>query len=110
VYCHLTVTLDHWNAAQSLAESWRQSAHRLLEQLDRSGEATIERRQQDRMLTAIRARGQQGVELRDLYRQMHVTAKIGRQVAQELVKAGLVVEVRSNGAEAYTAIEHLPTA
>lgn len=105
-----TVTLDHWTAAQSLAESWRQSAHRLLEQLDRSGEATIERRQQDRMLTAIRARGQQGVELRDLYRQMHVTAKIGRQVAQELVKAGLVVEVRSNGAEAYTAIEHLPTA
>ncbi|MBZ0278663.1 MAG: bifunctional DNA primase/polymerase [Anaerolineae bacterium] len=105
-----TVTLDHWNAAQSLAESWRGSAHRFLEQLHRSGEATIERRQQDRMLTAIRARGQQGVELRDLYRQMHVTAKVGRQVAQELVRAGLVVEVRSNGAEAYTAIEHLPTA
>lgn len=105
-----TVTIDHWNAAQSLAESWRGSAHRLLEQLDRSGEAVVERRQQDRMLTAIRTRGQQGAELRDLYRQMHVTAKIGRQVAQELVKAGLVVEVRSNGAEAYTAVEHLPTA
>jgi hypothetical protein len=28
-------------------------------------------------------------------------------VAQELVKAGLVVEARINGAEAYTAIEYL---
>jgi hypothetical protein len=102
-----TVTVDHWNAAQAVAEGWRQSAHRLLEQLDRSGEATIERRQQDRMLTAILAKGKQGIELRDLYRLMHITAKVGRQVAQELVKAGLVVEARINGAEAYTAIEYL---
>jgi predicted transcriptional regulator len=102
-----TVTVDHWQAAQALAEGWRASAHRLLEQLDRSGEATIERRQQERMLTAIRSKSSQGIELRDLYRQMHVTAKVGRQVAQELVKAGLVVEARINGAEAYIAIEHL---
>lgn len=102
-----TVTIDHWNAAQALAEGWRGSAHRLLEQLDRSGEATIERRQQERMLTVIRVKGGQGIELRDLYRQMHVTAKAGRQVAQELVKAGLVIEARINGAEAYIAIEHL---
>ena len=104
-----TVTIDHWNAAQALAEGWRASAHRLLEQLDRSGEATIERRQQERMLTVIRAKGSQGIELRDLYRQMHHTAKAGRQVAQELVKAGLVIEARINGAEAYNAIEHLST-
>jgi hypothetical protein len=102
-----TVTVDHRNAAQALAECWRQSAHHLLEQLDRSGEATIERRQQERMLNGIRAKEEQGIELRDLYRQMHVTAKVGRQVAQELVKAGLVVEARINGAEAYTAIEYL---
>ena len=93
-----------------MAESWRQSTHGLLEQLDRSGEATIERRQQDQMLTVIRASGNAGVELRDLYRKMHITAKVGRQVAQELVKAGLVVEVRMDGAEAYTAIEHRPSA
>src|SRR5690606_19181165 len=68
-----TGTVDHWHAAQALAEGWRGSAHRLLEQLDRSGEATIERRQQERMLNSIRAKGQQGIELRDLYRQMHVT-------------------------------------
>ena len=101
-----TVTVDHWKAAQGIADGWRVSAHRLLEQLDRSGEATIERRQQDRMLTVIRAKARQGCELRDLYRQMHITAKVGRQVAQELVKAGLVVEVRIDGAEAYVAIEY----
>jgi len=101
-----TVTADHWKTAQDIADKWRVSAHRLLEQLDRSGEATVERRQQDRMLTLIRAKGRQGCELRDLYRQMHITAKVGRQVAQELVKAGLVVEVRVDSAEAYTAIEY----
>jgi hypothetical protein len=31
------------------------------------------------MLTSIRAKGKQGVEPRDLYRQMHITAKVGRQ-------------------------------
>jgi hypothetical protein len=28
-----TVTVDHWNAGQAVAESWRQSAHGLLEQM-----------------------------------------------------------------------------
>jgi hypothetical protein len=104
-----TVTIDHWNAAQALAEGWRQSAHRLLEQIDRSGEAVQEKRHQDRMLTAIRESGKQGYMLRDLYRKMHLTAKAGRQIAQELVKAGLVVERRISGAEAYIAVEYIPT-
>ena len=104
-----TVTTDHWSAAQTLAEGWRESAHRLLEQLDRSGEAVQEKRHQDRMLTWIRESGQQGYTLRDLYRKMHLTAKAGRQIAQELVKAGLVVERRISGAEAYIAVEYIPT-
>ncbi len=104
-----TVTVDHWQAGQALAEGWRQSAHRLLEQLDRSGEAVQEKRYQDRMLTAIRESGHQGSTLRDLYRKLHLTAKAGRQIAQELVKAGLVVERRISGAEAYIAIEFVST-
>ena len=104
-----TVTSDHWQAGQALAEGWRQSAHRLLEQLDRSGEAVQEKRQQDRMLTAIRERGHEGYMLRDLYRKMHLPAKTGRQIAQELVKAGLAVERRISGAEAYVAVEFIPT-
>lgn len=102
-----TVTGEHWGAAQAICDGWRMSAHRLLEQLDKSGEATLERRQQDRMLTLIRAKGQEGCELRDLYRQMHITAKIGRQVAQELVRAGLVAHVSIDGAEGYAAFESI---
>ena len=45
-----TVTVEHWHAAQAICEGWRTSAHRLLEQLDKSGEAVIERRLQDRVL------------------------------------------------------------
>jgi hypothetical protein len=104
-----TVTADHWNAAQALAEDWRQSAHRLLEQLDHSGEAVQEKRQQDRMLTVIRENGVDGCTLRDLYRKLHLTTKVGRQTAQELVKANLIAERRINGAEAYLAVEYIPT-
>jgi len=103
-----TVTVEHWQAAQAITDGWRMSAQRLLDQLDKSGEATIERRQQDRMLSLIRAKGREACELRDLYRRMHVTAKSGRQIAQELVRAGLVVKIRIDGAEGYTAIEHIP--
>ncbi len=102
-----TVTIEHWYAAQAITDGWRAGAHRLLEQLDKSGEAVVERRQQDRMLTLIRATGRAGCELRDLYRQMHVTAKVGRQVAQELVRSGLVVQVSIDGAEGYAAIESI---
>lgn len=104
-----TVTVEHWHAAQAITDRWRTSAHRLLEQLDKSGEAVVERRQQDRMLTLIRAQGRAGCELRDLYRQMHVTAKVGRQVAQELVRSGLVAQVSIDGAEGYAAIESIHT-
>jgi hypothetical protein len=101
------VEMSHWHAAQSIAESWRQSAHRLLEQLDHSGEAMQEKRHQDRMLMIIREQGGMGCALRDLYRKLHLPAKIGRQTAQELVKAGLVVEIRINGAEGYIGAEYL---
>ena len=104
-----TVTVEHWRAAQAITDGWRASAHRLLEQLDKSGEAVIERRQQDRMLTLIRTKGRAGCELRDLYRQMHVTAKVGRQVAQELVRSGLVAQISIDGAEGYAAIESIHT-
>lgn len=104
-----TVTSEHWQAGQTIAENWRLSAHGLLEQLDHSGEAIQEKRHQDRILIAIRQNGVNGCTLRDLYRKLHLTAKGARQTAQELVKANLVAERRINGAEAYLAIEYIPT-
>ena len=104
-----TVTVEHWQAGQAIAENWRLSAHRLLEQLDHSGEAVMEKRQQDRILTVIRECGASGCTLRDLYRKLHLTAKAARQTTQELVKANLIAERRIQGAEAYLAIEYIPT-
>ncbi len=57
------------------------SAHRLLDQLDRSGEAVQEKRHQDRMLRSIRTAGSSGVGLRDLYRNLNFSAKQARQIA-----------------------------
>jgi len=102
-----TVTVDHWNAAQALAEDWRGSAHRLLDQLDRSGEAVQEKRQQERLLTTIRQAGAAGVALRDLYRNLNFSAKQARQLAQDLVRAGLIEERRMDRAEWFIAVEHL---
>ena len=101
------MTADHWNAAQALAENWRRSAHRLLDQLDRSGEAVVERRKQDRLLNAIRQTGGAGVALRDLYRNLNFSAKQARQLAQDLVRAGLIEERRMDRAEWFVAAEFI---
>jgi predicted transcriptional regulator len=99
------VTAEHWGAAQGVAESWRTSAHRLLEQLDKSGEAVVERRQQDRMLTTIRQSGGAGIALRDLYRNLNLSAKQARQLATDLMRAGLIEERRVDRAEWLIAAE-----
>lgn len=100
-----TVTVDHWSAGQAVAESWRQSAHGLLEQLDRSGEAVVERRQQDRLLNTIRQAGTDGIALRELYRNLNLSAKQARQLAQDLMRAGLIEERRMDRAEWFMAAE-----
>ena len=100
----------HWQNAVIIAESWRTSAHRLLDQLDRTGEAIQERRQQDKLLKAIRQTKAQGVNLRSLYRNLNLTAKRARQLAQDLMRAGLIVERRVGSAEWYIAIEYADSA
>jgi hypothetical protein len=101
-----TLTPDHWQVREAIAETWRASAHRLLEQMDWRGEATHERRQQDTLLTAILLAGMEGVNLRTLYCHQHLTAQRVRLLAQELARAGLVIEQRVNGIEWYVASEY----
>jgi predicted transcriptional regulator len=102
-----TVTVGHWQAARAIADGWRSSAHRLLEQLDKSGEAVVERRQQDRVLTVIREAGAAGIAMRDLYRKLNLSAKQARSLAQDLIRAGLIEERRIDRAEAYIAVDTL---
>ena len=82
-------------------------AHRLLEQLDRSGEAVQEKRQQDRLLNAIRQAGAGGIGLRDLYRNLNFSAKQARTLASDLMRAGLIEERRMERAEWFIAVEHI---
>jgi hypothetical protein len=96
-----TVTLQNWEAARQIAELWRQSAHRLLERIDRSGMAQREQSLQQRMLDAFRQGGESGRTLREVYRQLHLPAKQARQIADDLVLAGLLVKVFIDGAEGY---------
>jgi predicted transcriptional regulator len=97
---------DHWQNAEIIAESWRASAHRLLDQLDRTGEAIQERRQQDKLLRAIRQTGASGANLRSIYRSLNLTAQKARHLADDLARAGLVVERRVGKAEWYIAAEY----
>ena len=102
-----TVTDEHWIAGKAIVEDWRSSSHRLLEQLDRSGEAIQEKRQQDRMLGAILSTRTNGIALRNLYRNLNLPAKQARQIAQDLVKAGLIEERRMDRAEWLIATEYV---
>jgi len=102
-----TVTVDHWEAARAIADGWRSSAHRLLEQLDKSGEAVVERRLQDRVLMVIQETGGAGIAMRDLYRKLNLSAKQARTLAQDLIRAGLIGERRIDRAEAYIAVDFL---
>ncbi len=66
-----------------------------------------EKRQQDRLLYAIRQAGAGGVGLRDLYRNLNFSAKQARTLASDLMRVGLIEERRMDRAEWFIAIEHI---
>ena len=101
------VTVEHWQTGKAIAEHWRLSAHRLLEGLERSGSARREFRTQARILQAARAAGAGGVTLHSIYKNHNLKAAIARQIAKDLVQAGMMVETRIGRAEAYVAAEHV---
>jgi predicted transcriptional regulator len=101
------VTERHWASGQAIAEHWRGSAARLLQQMDRSGEAVMEQRDQSKLLALLRKSAQHGMGLRDLYHALNLPAKRARQLAQDLVKAGLIVERLYGRAEWYVAVEFI---
>ena len=90
----------------AIVEDRRKSARCLLEQIDRSGEAVLEKCQQDRLLFAICQAGAWGMGLRDLYRNLNFSAKQERTLASDLMRAGLIEEQRMDRAEWFIAIEY----
>jgi predicted ArsR family transcriptional regulator len=63
------------------------------------GAATNEAQDSDRLLLALAEAGPNGVQTRDLYRQLHLTAKQARELLEELDRAGQVerLNVRQHG-------------
>lgn len=86
---------------------WRGSAARLLRQMDRSGEAVQEQRGQSKLLTLMGKAGAQGSSLRYIYRTLNLPAKRARQLAQDLLTAGLIAERVYGRVEWYIAVEFL---
>ncbi|MBZ0305216.1 MAG: DUF3987 domain-containing protein, partial [Anaerolineae bacterium] len=95
------VTAQDWQVAEHLAEYLRGSAHRLLEQLDRSGEASREMSLQDRVLKMCSEAGLTGCTIRELCRAFHTLAATTRDAAKELTKAGLLIEQQFGRTERY---------
>ncbi len=93
------ITAKNWELAELISEHWRASAHRLLDQLDRSGAGREERRHQDRVLEAVRAAGPSGISLRRMYRNLNLRSADARQMVQELVRDGQVVMTMLGSAE-----------
>ena len=91
----------HWQMGRTIAEHWRLSAHRLLEDLNVNLLAQRSRQTEDRMLALFQEAGKPGIRLRDVYRKLKLEAAAARQTALELVRAGLLVETRVGSAEAY---------
>ncbi len=71
---------------------WRGSSAYLLHKMDRSGEAVQEQCDQSKLLMLLRKAGVQGSSLRDVYRTLNLPAKRARQLVQDLLKVGLIVE------------------
>jgi hypothetical protein len=103
----LAVTERHWQLGQAIAERWRHSAHRLLDQLDRSGTARHEFRIQEKILGAVREAGPSGIKLHTVYKNHNLQAAVARQTAKDLVSAGSIVEIRIGRAEGYVAAEYV---
>lgn len=100
------VTQSHWYTARTIAEHWRLSSHRLIEAISSSQIARREQQDEERLLDLFRQAGAEGLELRVAYRRLGMESRVARQIVQDMVRAGLLVEMRIGRAEAYVLAEH----
>jgi hypothetical protein len=105
------ITLEHYARAQTIVESWRASAHRLLNTLAGS-QVAAEHSREDRVLQRIRSAGLAGVAARDVYRSLKLRRADFDLLVAGLVRDGLVEEAeipspRGPSALGYRAAEYM---
>jgi hypothetical protein len=105
------VSLAHWARGQTIAESWRASAHRLLDSLSNRRVAE-EHNKEDRILQMILAAGARGITARSIYRTLGLRRAEFDLAVAGLVRDGMICEVeikpsRGPSACGYAAAENL---
>lgn len=105
------VSLAHWTRGQMIAESWRASAHRLLDSLS-NRRVVEEHDKEDRILHMVQAAGPGGLTARTIYRTLGWRRAEFDLAVASLVRDGLIREVeikpaRGPSACGYAASENL---
>ena len=92
------VSLEHWYQGQAVAEIWRESVHRLLNEFS-SGE---ERSQEDNLMRVLRRAGPNGMTAREIGLMIHQKRESVETLLLGLEQDGLVERVPNNGRRAIT--------
>jgi len=102
------VSLAHWARGQAIAESWRASAHRLLDSLS-NRRVVEEHNKEDRILQMILAAGPGGITARNIYRNLGLRRAEFDLAVAGLVRDGLIREVEIKPARGPSACGYLST-
>ena len=92
------VKLAHWQQGQAIAEIWRESVHRLLNEFA-SGD---ERSQEDNLLRILRRAGSDGMTAREVGQMAHLKREIVETLLLALEQDGLIERVQNNGRRTVT--------
>lgn len=92
------VSLDHWYQGQSIAEIWRESVHRLLNEFS----AGDERGQEDGLMRVLKRAGSNGMTAREIGLMIHQKREGVETLLLGLEQDGLVERVPNNGRRAIT--------
>jgi hypothetical protein len=102
------VSLAHWARGQTIAESWRASAHRLLDSLS-NRRVVEEHNKEDRILHMILAAGARGITARSIYRTLGLRRAEFDLAVAGLVRDGLIREVEIKPARGPSACGYVST-
>lgn len=92
------ISLDHWYQGQSIAETWRESVHRLLNEFS----AGDERGQEDGLMRVLKRAGPNGMTAREIGLMIHQKRDGVEMLLLGLEQDGLIERVPNNGRRAIT--------
>jgi Fic family protein len=92
------VRLSHWYQGQAIAETWRESVHRLLNEFATGDEQN----QEENLLRILRRSSPEGMTAREIGQLAHIKREIVDNQLLALEQDGLVERVPNSGRRAIT--------